>query len=398
MSGDNVVIEDEQLFRLVPVASGSFGKGKLGSGSRFAACKTSQMSKMNPRTKATYTAEEADAICASIGRRAYGKERFQKLSAKGKTSSAISSLSDEAPGELASQFQFVDEADDDGQKYWRYLLAASSDGAKAKGDKGSIFEYTGNSHKAGASSFIGTPLVLNHDGDLPGGLIFDSWAEENGDLKQVVHVYSEEYKNMLDKGYRLSIRTIPTDIQGTKIEKYEALHTSILFPGDIPGDESAGVIGQLESKVGEEKGETILTEKTFTQAELDAIMSSKVAEIEKVAQAKYEEKMKLTTLKSSISTAFGTKDETLDVIAGGGIAALEAFKSSIADVTEKAKQTVISQKSVVEDGKKEEVKTVKSTITNTAEDHPGMSEIELTPEEIAESDAVLKRVGIHKRG
>ena len=51
-------------------------KPKLGSGARFKA-----LSKKLGRQK---DIEDADALAASIGRKKYGKKRFQQLSAKGR--------------------------------------------------------------------------------------------------------------------------------------------------------------------------------------------------------------------------------------------------------------------------------------------------------------------------
>lgn len=50
----------------------SFGKSKLGSGGRFKACMASGKSA---------------ALCASIGRNAYGAKKMAKLSAHGRKSS-----------------------------------------------------------------------------------------------------------------------------------------------------------------------------------------------------------------------------------------------------------------------------------------------------------------------
>jgi len=58
-------------------AKKTFGKGKLGAGSRFAAC----VRKMTARG-----AKDPKALCAYIGRRAYGKKRLQKMAVRGKKS------------------------------------------------------------------------------------------------------------------------------------------------------------------------------------------------------------------------------------------------------------------------------------------------------------------------
>ena len=52
-------------------------KAKLGSGARFKALKGKLMKKGK-------SAEDAEAIAASVGRKKYGKAKFQKLAAKGK--------------------------------------------------------------------------------------------------------------------------------------------------------------------------------------------------------------------------------------------------------------------------------------------------------------------------
>ena len=49
-------------------------KAKLGSGGRFAALKKKLSGKV----------DNPDAVAASIGRKKYGKKKFQKLAAKGK--------------------------------------------------------------------------------------------------------------------------------------------------------------------------------------------------------------------------------------------------------------------------------------------------------------------------
>lgn len=385
------------MYRLVPVESGSIEKPISASENRIEACKANLTSKKNPRTGNNYTPEEAGNICAAVGNKAYGKDRFQKLASRGKASSSAVS----AVGELDNQFMFIDEGtehtDENQNKYWRYLFRVADATTKARGTDGSIKTYNAESHKKCAERFIGRNLVINHDGDLEGGIIFDSWAEDNGDLKQVIHVYSEDFKSMIDKGYRLSIKTIPLDIEGTTIRDYEALHTSLLFPGDVPGCDASGVIEQLESKVEENKGETKVTEtKTFTQAEIDAIVSSKVAEVKEAVAKQYAEEMKVSTLKSSISAEFGTSGDALDKIVGGGIVALEAYKSAISDITEKAKQTVISQKSVQDapETPKEKTATVVSKVANMAEDLPSEHVLEITPEQDAASTGLLKRIGV----
>ena len=48
-------------------------KGKLGSGQRFRACVADQRRK---------GASNPEGLCASIGRKKYGKKRFAKLGAK----------------------------------------------------------------------------------------------------------------------------------------------------------------------------------------------------------------------------------------------------------------------------------------------------------------------------
>ena len=50
-------------------------KGKLGSGQRFRAC---------VRKMRSQGAKDPEAVCASIGRKKYGKKRFAQLGKKGK--------------------------------------------------------------------------------------------------------------------------------------------------------------------------------------------------------------------------------------------------------------------------------------------------------------------------
>jgi hypothetical protein len=65
------IVPDSQRFDEANTSSTNahFGKGKLGTGSRFAACEASGKSK---------------ALCAYIGRRAYGGKAMAKMAAKGK--------------------------------------------------------------------------------------------------------------------------------------------------------------------------------------------------------------------------------------------------------------------------------------------------------------------------
>jgi len=61
----------------------AFAKAPLGSGKRFQACvrKVKAFYKKKGRNLST---ERAKAICAAIGRRAYGKKKFQQLAVKGR--------------------------------------------------------------------------------------------------------------------------------------------------------------------------------------------------------------------------------------------------------------------------------------------------------------------------
>lgn len=56
--------------------SRTFGKGKLGSGSRFATC----VSRMSKRPDI----DDPEAVCAAIGRSKYGKARFQRMALQGR--------------------------------------------------------------------------------------------------------------------------------------------------------------------------------------------------------------------------------------------------------------------------------------------------------------------------
>lgn len=58
--------------------------GKLGTGQRFAACIAKVKQRINKRTGKKFTDDEARAVCAAIGRKKYGKAKFQKLAKKGK--------------------------------------------------------------------------------------------------------------------------------------------------------------------------------------------------------------------------------------------------------------------------------------------------------------------------
>ena len=55
-----------------------FSKAKIGAGGRFETCVR--------RMKARGKVRNPKAVCATIGRRKFGKARFQKLAAKGRRS------------------------------------------------------------------------------------------------------------------------------------------------------------------------------------------------------------------------------------------------------------------------------------------------------------------------
>jgi hypothetical protein len=61
----------------------AFSKAPLGEGGRFAACIRRVMAFYQKKGR-SMTIDRAKAICASIGRRAYGKARFQKMAVAGK--------------------------------------------------------------------------------------------------------------------------------------------------------------------------------------------------------------------------------------------------------------------------------------------------------------------------
>jgi len=61
----------------------AFSKAPLGQGGRFAACVKRVMGFYQRKGK-SMTTDRAKAICSSIGRRAYGKARFQKMAVVGK--------------------------------------------------------------------------------------------------------------------------------------------------------------------------------------------------------------------------------------------------------------------------------------------------------------------------
>jgi hypothetical protein len=60
-----------------------FSKASLGQGGRFAACVRKVLAFYRKKGKSMTTAR-AKAVCAQIGRRAYGKKRFQKMAAAGR--------------------------------------------------------------------------------------------------------------------------------------------------------------------------------------------------------------------------------------------------------------------------------------------------------------------------
>jgi hypothetical protein len=68
-------VEQWQVY-VAAVVSSEMAKAKLGSGARFAALKSKIAKKGG--------VSDPGAVAASIGRKKYGKERFQKLAAKGK--------------------------------------------------------------------------------------------------------------------------------------------------------------------------------------------------------------------------------------------------------------------------------------------------------------------------
>lgn len=53
-------------------------RGKLGTGTRFKNCVVSVMKKNK------WSKERAEGVCASIGRKKYGKAKFQKMSVRGR--------------------------------------------------------------------------------------------------------------------------------------------------------------------------------------------------------------------------------------------------------------------------------------------------------------------------
>ena len=65
------------------MANKPFSKAPLGAGGRFAACVRRVMGFYQRKGKSMTTAR-AKAICASIGRRAYGTKRFAQMAARGR--------------------------------------------------------------------------------------------------------------------------------------------------------------------------------------------------------------------------------------------------------------------------------------------------------------------------
>jgi len=62
---------------------GAFAKAPLGSGERFAACKRKVKAFYAKKGK-PISDDRAAAICASIGRKKYGKKKMAQLAAKGR--------------------------------------------------------------------------------------------------------------------------------------------------------------------------------------------------------------------------------------------------------------------------------------------------------------------------
>lgn len=371
------------------------------------------MGKTNPKTKTNYSKEEAEKIVGLIKDRAFGFGRFNSLSFN-TSASAISSVVDFEDDDFNPDL--IDSSTSDGKTMWRYLFKVADDKMKGKHNKsGTLKGYTKESHLKGAEKFIGRPLVIGHDGDFEGGLIENSWADDNGDVYQVFRVYNEKFKNMIDKGYRPSIRTYPTKYidDDSKIDEYEALHTSLIFPNEKPGCDTGGLIDQLESSVGTKETETDLKEEqemdkeTYTKAELEAIVKSSVSAVKEEFQAEIQE-LKIATVKSSIATAHGTDSEILDKIAKGGEEALTAFESAISSIKDATKQTVISQKSVQTDNKEDDAdesakkedidEAVISTIPNSSEEflagHEYEKELKLTQDDKDRFAARAKAIGL----
>lgn len=330
---------------MTPIESEAFSKDRPGEGGRFEACATKMMSRTNPRTKKNYTKEEADKICASIGRKAYGKERFQTLAAKG-SPSCISATA--LTGELLFDEVCPNCADEFME---RFLVKVANDGTIARRPNGGLVSYTKDAHKTCAESFIGSSVVLNHDGDLPGGVIFDSWSEDNGDLFQVWHIYNRDYAEMLKRGFGVSIKAIPTEMENDIVKSYIGQHTSILLPGNEPGCEECGLTQKLESSTDktiitvERESENIPDEnKEDFEAKYEALQSSIEKEKDNIRK-EITEKYEIDALISSISISTGVKGEVLNVIKGGGKDALNAFQSSINEIKKATEQTIISQKS-----------------------------------------------------
>jgi len=65
------------------MANKPFSKAPLGAGGRFAAC-VRRVTGFYQRKGKSMTTARAKAICASIGRRAYGKAGFQAMARAGK--------------------------------------------------------------------------------------------------------------------------------------------------------------------------------------------------------------------------------------------------------------------------------------------------------------------------
>ena len=61
----------------------AFSKASLGEGGRFAACVRRTMAFYEKKGR-SMTVDRAKAICAAIGRRAYGAKRMAQMAAAGK--------------------------------------------------------------------------------------------------------------------------------------------------------------------------------------------------------------------------------------------------------------------------------------------------------------------------
>jgi len=121
-----------------------------------------------------------------------------------------------------------------------YIMHVSDAETLAVGDAGQELKYNAESHQIDPKSFIGDPVVKNHDDNAVGGVILDSWAYPGGGLYQKIRVFDDEMISLIDRGARPSIKTKPLEMKGNIITRYEGQHVGILDLDKEPGCETCG--------------------------------------------------------------------------------------------------------------------------------------------------------------